>query len=71
MIRVVLAFPNGEREEVLLADVPRKGDAIRRHGNGEALPLVVEHVLWEEGHDDPPNPQVLLTVRHAAEVPRG
>jgi hypothetical protein len=46
---VTVTYPNGQSQEVLLADVPRQGDRIRLN-NGPTTPsLIVEHVLWMEG----------------------
>ena len=57
---VILLYPDGQREEVILAGVPREGETIRLNNHGK--PLTVEHVLWMEasnGHE----PAVLVSVR--------
>lgn len=70
MIRVVLTYPNGQQTEVLLAGVPRVGESIRlRNGRTSTPPLVVEHVLWMEGEDSPPEPSVIVSVRPHTEGP--
>jgi hypothetical protein len=46
---VVLSFESGERREVELAGVPRRGDYIRLSDVlSEESSLEVEHVLWLE-----------------------
>jgi hypothetical protein len=67
---VTLVYPNGERQKVLLSGVPRKGDSIRLANGVQDPSLMVEHVLWQEGRSDPPDPIVLLIVRPASDVPR-
>ena len=69
MTEVTLSYPNGERQEVLLSDVPRKGDSIRLKNGAGGPALMVEHVLWLEGRGQPPDPIVLVMVRPAADVP--
>jgi hypothetical protein len=60
---VVLSYPNGAQEEVLLVGVPRVGDHIRRrHANLESNALVVDSVVWIEGGNGSPEPSVLVTV---------
>jgi hypothetical protein len=60
---VTLAFPDGQRQDVLLAGVPRKDDHIRL-SNGMLTPaLVVEHVLWQEGRGPLPKPTIIVVVR--------
>lgn len=50
MLTVTIAYPNGQREEVLLAGVPRVGESIRLQTTPADEPaLVVEAVLWQEG----------------------
>lgn len=63
---VVLIYPNGDRDQVLLADVPRVGESIRRHSAVPNEPtLVVEHVLWMEANGGDRSPSVLVSVRSA------
>lgn len=63
MIAVTLSHPNGQRQEVLLAGVPRVGDHIRLK-NGLPVPaLVVEHVLWMEATGGAVEPGVIVVVR--------
>ena len=70
MINVTIAFPNGNRQEVLLAGVPRVGESIRlRNRNAESPSLVVEHILWQEGRGDPPEPTIVVVVRERSEGP--
>jgi hypothetical protein len=68
---ITLSFPNGSRQDVLLAGVPRKGDHIRLNGNGAAPSLVVEHILWMEDRGRSPEPTVLIVVRPHVEGPPG
>lgn len=63
MIQVVLTFPNGQRQEVLLAGVPRIGEGIRLRNGPTAPTLVVEGVLWMEGTDRSDQPSVIIVVR--------
>ncbi len=69
MIVVVLSHPNGQRQEVLLAGVPRIGDHVRLANGATAPSLVVEHVLWMEAVQVPPEPQVIVSVRPHAPGP--
>jgi len=62
-MQVTLSYPNGQTEDVLLADAPAKGDFIRlRNGPGSPA-LVVERRIWVEGRETPPEPVLLLIVR--------
>lgn len=64
MILVTLTHPNGQREEVLLAGVPRKGESIRLiDGTTSGPALIVEHVLWMQGGRSDPEPTVMIVVR--------
>lgn len=55
MINVTIAHKNGQREEVLLAGVPRVGESIRLKSCAPSGPsLVVNGVLWSE-HRGPNN----------------
>jgi len=70
VITVTIAFPNGNRQEVLLAGVPRVGESIRLRGrNAESPSLVVEHILWQEGRGDPPEPTIIVVVRERTTAP--
>ncbi len=72
MIVVVLSFPDGQRQEVLLAGIPRVGDHVHLAANGSTRPsLVVEHVLWAEGVARGQEPTVTIGVRVHKEGPRG
>lgn len=63
MIPVTLAYPNGNRETIVLAGVPQIGDHVRRRDDQADSPsLVVESVLWIEiGRSL--EPSVILVVR--------
>jgi hypothetical protein len=63
LTEVTLVYPDGARRDVLLLDIPRKGDSVRPKNGGAREVLMVEHVMWEEGQDDPPDPTVLVNVR--------
>ena len=70
MIAVIISFPNGNRQEVLLAGVPRVGESIRLRGRSADSPsLIVEHILWQEGLGNPPDPDIIVVVRERAESP--
>jgi hypothetical protein len=71
VILVVLKYPNGQTQEVLLAGVPRKGEQVRTNGNVDAPSLDVEHVLWMQGRrgSNAPDPIVIVSVRPHAEGP--
>jgi len=72
VIRVVLSFPNGERQEVLLAGVPRAGDSIRlTNGAGTTPSYAVEHVLWMEVDGSSHDPGILVMVRPHVSTPQG
>ena len=66
MITVTLSHPNGQRQEVLLAGVPRKGDHIRLT-NGVSPSLEVLHVLWLQGTISSPEPDVIVVVQPHSE----
>lgn len=60
---IVLFYPNGQREEVVLSGVPRVGDHVRiRNGRGTTPDLIVDAVLWMEAFLPPPNPSVVVIV---------
>jgi len=63
MIRVVLAFPNDTRKEVLLAGIPSKGDQIMLANGVDSTKLIVQLVLWMEGPTAEHEPSVVLFVR--------
>jgi hypothetical protein len=66
MITITISHPNGEREEVLLSGIPRKGDSIRtRKADASSPALIVEHVLFEEGGRGKADPVCVAFVRHA------
>jgi len=70
LITVTILHPNGERQEVLLAGVPRVGEHVRL-GNGiPSTRLVVEHVLWVEGKGGGKEPDVIVVVRPLPEGPK-
>ena len=71
MINVIISFPNGNRQEVLLAGVPRVGESIRlRDRSSDSPSLIVEHILWQEGRGNPPDPDIIVVVRERTESPR-
>jgi hypothetical protein len=63
MMLVTLSYPNGQSQEILLADAPRKGDSIRLRNGPNNPSLIVEHVTWTEGKETPPEPMLILQVR--------
>jgi hypothetical protein len=69
---VILLYPNGQRLECLLSDVPRVGEHIRLADSKPNTPsLQVEHILWIEGTGRTPEPEVIVSVRQNKEAPRG
>lgn len=62
-MRVVLAYPDGDQREVLLAGVPRQGEHIRPTNGPGTTTLLVVGVLWTEGRESPPEPLVIVSVR--------
>lgn len=52
-VSVTLSYPNGNRQAVVLAEVPRVGENIRLSNGAEEPWLIVDHVLWVEGTDPP------------------
>lgn len=66
MIQLIVLFPNGVRQEVLLAGVPRVGEHIRLKNGPEAVALIVEHVLWMEVSTEP---VVIISVRPNPNAP--
>lgn len=69
MTTVTLSYPNGRRVEIILDQVPRKGESIQRTNGPEARTLIVEHVIWLEGSGENPDPGVLLLVRPHPDAP--
>ena len=63
---VTLSYPNGNRQEVLLADVPRVGENVRLSNGAEDPALVVEHVLWVQSDRSTTEPCVIVSVRARA-----
>jgi len=57
---VTLLYPDGQRQTVVLAGTPRRGETIRLKDGAQLL--VVEHVLWMEA-DNGVEPVVLVSVR--------
>jgi hypothetical protein len=68
LITVVLSQKGLKDREVILAGVPRQGETIRLV-NGSGVPLLVEYVLWQEGDERNPEPQVIIGVRPHVEAP--
>ena len=63
-VAVVISYvESGQREEVLLSNVPRKGDRIRLRNGMSAPSVIVEDVVWMEAFLPPPNPSVIIVVR--------
>jgi hypothetical protein len=70
VITVTIQHPNGRTREVLLADIPRVGEAIRlANGRGDERDLIVEYVTWVEGVGPGPDPGVILSVRPSTNGP--
>ncbi len=63
MITVTLSHPNGQRQEVLLAGVPRVGETIRLRNGFTNPSLLVESITWMQGDARDPEPTVLIIVR--------
>jgi hypothetical protein len=64
---VLLLYPNGQRQDILLAGIPRVGEHVRLANGPDTRSLVVEHVLWLEGSGRSPDPEVILSVRKVPE----
>lgn len=63
MIPVILHYRTGVQHKVLLAGVPRVGEQIRlRHISPDEEALVVDAVIWVEGGNGSPEPQVIALV---------
>lgn len=69
IVKVTLAYPNGQRDDVQLAGVPRVGEQVRRLNGPESSALVVEYVVWMEGSGADREPAVLVGVRHHPGAP--
>jgi len=70
VIVVCIVHPNGQRQEVLLAGTPRRGDHIRLSEGSPTEPsLVVEQVLWQEARKGQLEPYVIIVVRPHAVGP--
>ena len=52
-VAVTLSYPNGNRQSVVLAEVPRVGENVRLSNGADEPWLVVDHVLWVEGTEPP------------------
>lgn len=63
MVKVTLSFPDHEEEDVVLADVPRKGDRIRLRNGRSTGALVVTDVLWQEAPERGAGPSVIVFVK--------
>lgn len=63
-MKIVLSYPNGQRQDVLLADCPRVGDHVRLKGDRDEPSLVVEQILWLESNGI--EPSVIACVRRYA-----
>ena len=68
MKRLILTFPSGRNQAILLAGVPRVAEHIRLM-NGPLL--VVEHILWMEGEGSAPDPTIVIAVREYERLDRG
>jgi hypothetical protein len=62
---VILLYPNGQREAVMLAGVPSVGHYIRLVNGVQSPSLVVEAVTWMEAAEGHVSPTVILSVRNA------
>ncbi len=70
MITVQLSHPDGTRQEILLAGVPRVGEGIRLKDHTPNDPaLVVDYVMWIEGGERGKEPEVIAVVKHVQRVP--
>ena len=68
MIAVILDYPNGRQEQVLLAGVPRVGERINLANGREEPPLIATSVIWMQGCKGK-EPTVIVTVRRS-DTPR-
>jgi len=63
-IPVVISYvETGQREDVLLSNVPRIGERVRLRNGAGAPSVIVEDVVWMEAFLPPPNPSVIIVVR--------
>jgi hypothetical protein len=62
VISVVLSHPNGQREDVLLAGVPRLGDYVRLRNGPSGPALRVDHVEWLQATSGETEPTVIVVV---------
>ena len=73
MITVIVSYPNGERNEVILAGVPRIGESLRLNDSNDynRPSYIVEHVIWTEGGggNAKRDAEVILTVRKRTDPP--
>jgi hypothetical protein len=65
VIVVVLSYPGGQSQDVLLSGVPRVGDRIQLRNGVQSPSLVVEQVLWTEASRGDAEPGVIVSVRSA------
>ena len=69
---MILLYPNGDRRDALLREVPRVGEHIRLANSDSGTPsLEVEDILWIEGHGRTPDPSVIVSVRSQRKAPSG
>jgi hypothetical protein len=70
VITVTIQYPNHRTREVLLANVPRVGEAIRlADDRGDNRDLIVEYVTWVEGVAPNMDPDVIVSVRRSPNGP--
>ncbi len=70
MITVQISHPDGTRQEILLAGVPRVGEGIKlRNHTPNGIALVVDYVMWTEGGPRGQDPQVIAVVKHVPRIP--
>lgn len=67
MFTITLSYPNENREDVLLAHVPRIGENIRLRNGAERPWLTVVDVLWVEGTTPP---HIIVSVRPRVDIPK-
>jgi hypothetical protein len=71
VIEVILLYPDGDRRDALLREVPRVGEHIRLADADSGTPsLEVEDILWVEGSGRTPEPTVIVSVRSQRTAPR-
>jgi hypothetical protein len=70
VITVILSFPNQQRQEVLLAGVPHRGELIRLANGKQEPSLIVTQVLWMEGTGGDTEPQALCVVEPYSSGPK-